>query len=281
MSIAIITDSTCDIPISLIKKYGIIELPLTVHFGSEEFKDRVDITSEEFYKRLVTGTELPSTSQVNPGSFADIYKSELEKGNTIISIHISSELSGTYQSAVIAKHSLGDDDRISLIDSRTTTIALGMVVLKAAELSIQGVNQKDIVKEINEYVKKVRILIAVDTLKYLKKGGRLTGAQALIGDMLNIKPILTVEDGKVVVIEKVRGKKKVNKRMIELMKEKIGSRAGQIISVANARCPDTIEEIKKLIAVEFYNTEFIDTEVGSVIATHVGPGAYGVVFVEA
>lgn len=279
MSTRIITDSTSDIPKDLINKYGIIELPLTVHFGDNEFRDKVDITTEQFFEMLVNSEELPTTSQVNPNSFIDVFRNELANGNDIISIHISSELSGTYQAAMIAKESL-DDDRISVIDSRTTTIALGMVVLKAAELSMQGVKREDIISVIDQYKKKVRIIIAVDTLKYLRKGGRLSGAQALIGDMLNIKPLLTVQDGKVIVIDKARGQKKALKGIIELMKENMDMSCNNIISLANARCPDTVNELKNLIKDEFNATEFIETEVGSVIATHVGPGAFGVIFLE-
>lgn len=278
MPIKIITDSTADIPKDLVDKYGIIELPLTVHFGNEEFKDRVDITSEQFFEKLAASKNLPSTSQVTPQSFADVYKDELNKGNSIISIHISSDLSGTYQSAVIAKKSIGDH-RISIIDSRSATLALGMIVLKAAELAESGMDKDAIVKEIEEYKKRVQLLIVVDTLEYLRKGGRLSGAQAAIGGLLNVKPILTIQDGKVVVVDKVRGMKKAEKRVLELMKEKGNDIQNQVIGIANAKSTDVVQELKDLIREEFGDVNFIDANVGSVIATHVGPGAFGVIFV--
>ncbi|KPU45267.1 DegV domain-containing protein [Oxobacter pfennigii] len=278
MSVKIVTDSTADIPQHLIDKYGIIELPLTVHFGDEEYRDRIDITSEQFYEKLVSSNKLPSTSQVNPKAFEDVYKAELEKGNSVISIHISSDLSGTYQSAVIAKSAL-QDDKITVVDSRTATIALGMIALKAAELSESGMDHNDIVEFIEDYKNKVKLLIAVDTLEYLKRGGRLSGAQAVIGNILNIKPILTITDGKVAVVEKARGMKKAIKNIVEMIKEKGTAGKGRLIGIANAKCPDTADELKTSISQELGETKFIDTNVGSVIATHVGPGAFGVAYV--
>lgn len=278
MGIRIVTDSTSDIPKGLIDKYEIIELPLTVRFGEEEYKDRVDITSDQFYEKLVKSKDLPTTSQVNPVTFEEVYKNELEKGNDIISIHISSDLSGTYQSAIMARQSL-NDDRISVVDSRTATLSLGFIVLKAAELAKKGMKRQEIVKEIEEYKNNVKLLIAVDTLEYLKKGGRLSGAQAMIGGILNIKPILTIDNGKVVVVDKARGIKKVFKVIIDIMKDKGTDIKGGVVGIANANCTETVEELKLAIIEEFGPVEFVDTKVGSVIATHVGPGAFGVAFV--
>lgn len=277
MGIKIITDSTADIPKHLTDKFGINVLPLTVHFGDEEFKDGVDITSEEFFEKLTSSDRLPTTSQVSPAAFSDVYIRELKKGNSIISIHISGDLSGTYQSAVIAKQSVGSED-IYIIDSREATLALGMIVLKAAELAQKGMEAKEIVREIEEYKNRVKLLIMVDTLEYLKKGGRLSGAQAMIGGILNIKPILTIEDGKVVVVDKVRGKKKALKSIIELMKDTGHDIKNQVVGIANARSIETACELKELIRAEFETSDFIETDVGSVISTHVGPGAFGVVF---
>lgn len=278
MTIKIVTDSTSDIPKHLVDRHGIIVLPLTVHFGHEEFRDGVDITSDEFFKKLVSNQVLPTTSQIAPAVFKEVYERELKNGNSIISIHISSELSGTYQSAVIARETLKNDKNVSVIDSRSTTLSLGMMVLKAAELAESGLSYEQIVEEIEKYKREVKLLIVVDTLDYLRKGGRLSGAQAVLGNMLNIKPVLTIEDGKVVVIDKVRGDKKAQKRIIELLKEMSNDISGQAIGVANAACPETADEIKQLVKEEFGSTEFIEANVGSVIGTHVGPGAYGIVF---
>lgn len=277
MSTVILTDSTCDIPKDLLQKYGIIELPLTVHFGGKEYRDRVDITPEQFFQKLADSDELPTTSQVSPSVFADYYKRELDKGNDIISIHISSGLSGTYQSAVLAKQTLGDDSRISIVDSRTGSLALGFVVLKAAQLLAEGMSKEELLEKLENYKSRVKLFIVVDTLKYLRKGGRLSGSQAMLGSMFNIKPVLTVKDGKVELIDKVRGEKKALKRLVELVEEAGGVTQGGIIGVANAQNPEKAEKLKKMIIEEFGDVKFIESSVGSVVATHAGPGAYGII----
>lgn len=277
MSIRIITDSTSDIPANLLKEYGIIQLPLTVCFGQEQYRDRLDLTPAQFFKKLAEGKALPTTSQVNPSAFVDAYKKVLDEGDSIISIHISADLSGTYQSAEIAKQILGDD-RISVIDSRTATLSLGKIVLKAAELVRQGMNHNDVVKNIEEYKNTLKLIIVVDTLEYLKRGGRLSGTQALIGEMLNIKPMLTIDGGKVIVIDKVRGHKRALIRIIEIMKERGSDLKGQTVGIANAAAPEVSLQLKEMMAKEFGIKEFIETEVGCVISTHTGPGAYGVIY---
>lgn len=277
MNIKIVTDSTADIPKALIDEYEIEVLPLTVHFNDKEYRDKIDLTPDEFYQKLLKADTLPYTSQVNPSAFEKTYKNILEKYDRIISIHISSDLSGTYQSAVMAKNSL-KDERICVIDSRTATLSLGMIVLEASKYVRMGLNADEIVKNINEYKNELNLLIVVDTLKYLKKGGRLTGTQAMIGEMLNIKPILTVKDGKVVLLDKVRGHKKALNRIIEIMQEKGKELENQKIGIANAKSLDMALELKRLINDKFGTNDFIEAEAGCVIATHVGPGAYGVVF---
>lgn len=277
MSTVILTDSTCDIPKYLIESYGIAELPLTVHFGSEEYKDRVDITSEQFFEKLSASDELPTTSQVSPSAFIDFYKTELEKGNDVISIHISSDLSGTYQSALLAKETLGGDSRISIVDSRSATLSLGFIVLKAAQLLRKGMSRDDVLAEIENYKNRVKLFIVVDTLEYLKKGGRLSGAQAAIGTMFNIKPLITLKDGKAVLIDKARGEKKALKRLIEIVKETGRVMPGCVVGVANAKNPGKMKELEKMVVDEFGDVKFIESNVGSVIATHSGPGAYGII----
>lgn len=278
MSTKIITDSTCDLPKHLIDDYGIIELPLTVHFGDSEYRDRVDITPEQFFEKLSESRTLPTTSQVSPSVFADVYKRELENGNDVISIHIASDLSGTYQSAVLAKKTLGDDSRISIVDSRTASMALGFVVLKAAQLLKKGVSRDEVLQDVENYKSRVKLFLVVDTLEYLKKGGRLSGTQAALGSMFNIKPILTInEEGKVVLLDKVRGEKKALKRLVEIVKETRRSMSGCVLGVAHAKNPEKVVELEKMAIEEFGDIKFIEGDVGSVVATHAGPGAYGII----
>jgi DegV family protein with EDD domain len=278
MTIKIITDSTSDIPGEVAARYGIIKVPLTVSFGDDQYKDGIEMTQEEFFDRLSKSRRLPTTSQVNPAAFMDIYREETGKGNEIISIHLSSSLSGTYQSAVVAAQTV-DKNSISVIDSRSVTLALGVIVMKAAEYANAGMERNRIVEKINAFKSEVRILIVVDTLEYLRKGGRLSGAQAVIGGMLNIKPILTIRDGKVVLIDKARGQKKAMRRVIDIMKEESIGLPGELIGIANAACPETAEELKAMVREELGDVKFIESAVGCVIGTHAGPGAFGLIFV--
>jgi DegV family protein with EDD domain len=151
--------------------------------------------------------------------------------------------------------------------------------MKAAEYANAGMERSRIVEKINAFKSEVRILIVVDTLEYLKKGGRLSGAQAVIGGMLNIKPILTIKDGKVVLIDKARGQKKAMRRVIDIMKEESIGLPGELIGIANAACPETAEELKAMVREELGDVKFIESAVGCVIGTHAGPGAFGLIFV--
>lgn len=273
MGIKIFTDSTSDIPGELVKKYGIERLPLTVNFGGEEYRDGVDITSEEFLVKLRQSAEVPSTSQITPSAFVSAYRDELNKGNGIISIHIASELSGTYQSAVTAKTMLGSEN-ITVIDSKTCSVALGMAVLKAARLASDGLGRAEIAEKVEEYKKNLRMFVAVDTLVYLKKGGRVSSLRAALGSIFNIKPILMMAGGKVDVLEKVRGEGRIYKKLMEIIKKTGRLREGSTIGIANVLCPEKVEIFKRMILDEIGKVNFIEAAAGSVLATHVGPGAF-------
>lgn len=277
MGVVVITDSTADIPQELVQKNNIIVLPLTVIFGQKQYKDKVELSSEDFFEMLENSEELPKTSQVTPNAFFDRYKEEIEKGNEIISIHISSELSGTCQSAYIAKNEL-NSDKIHIIDSKSATLGLGMIVLKACEMIDKGFDIQNILNSIEEYKNKVKLLIVVDTLEYLKKGGRLSGTQVLMGNLLGIKPILTIKDGKVVLETKERGVKKASSRIIEFILSDINTSNLNKIGIAHARCKETALELMNSIKDKIPSVEFVFSEAGSVISTHVGPGAFGVVY---
>jgi len=278
MGIKLITDSACDIPPDLIDKYGIIVLPFTIKIGDVEYKDAVDITAEQLVNKMDTATERPVTSQVSPFSFIEAYKNELEKGSSIMSIHISSELSGTCQSALIAKQML-DDAPIAVIDSLHASLALGMIVLKAAQLIEKGLSLKQIVDYIDDYKRKVKSIIVVDSLEHLYRGGRLSDTMYFAGKIMDIKPIITIDNGKIVLLDKVRGQKKTLRKIIEYMRKNtinLDSEPLGIGDIGNTECKDAL---KKLIIEEFGQREFIEANVGCVMAYYAGPGTYGVVFV--
>lgn len=206
--IKIITDSTADLPKDIIEKYDIEVIPLFVSFGDKVYKDGVDIKLEQLFTKIEKENVFPQTSQVNPQRFYEYYKKYIDKGYSIISIHISSKMSGTYQSACLAKDML-DSDNIIVIDSNNVTSGLGLLVIKACKLKDEGLFIEEIVKGVKETIPHIKSVLAFETLDYLVKGGRLSKTAGFIGNVLGIKPILAVENGEMVVKDKVRGSKKL------------------------------------------------------------------------
>lgn len=211
--IKIITDSTADLSQELYDKYDIEVLPLLINFGDESYLDGVEINPEEVFRRIEKDDILPTTAQVIPTRFEEVYKKYLDEGYKIISIHMSSAMSGTYQSACIAKNSLESDD-IVVIDSQNVTSALGILVLKAAELREKGLALHEIEQQIINSIDKVECSIVFESLEYLVRGGRISKTAGVLGGMLGIKVILEIKDGLMSVKDKIRGNKKAIKRVI-------------------------------------------------------------------
>lgn len=277
MGIRILTDSICDVPKEYVDKYGIKVMPLTVHFGEQSYKDGIDLTLEEFLSKLEKAEELPTTSQVPPVEFIEAYKQELALGNKIISIHGSSQLSGTYNSAMIAREQIGGDD-INVVDTMGITMGAGMLVIKAARLAEEGMEAADIVKEIEASKGRLKHLIIVDTLKYLHKGGRLSLSASVVGSILNIKPILTVENGKLELFGKARGIKKAMAIVLDTVKENGWTLDGKVVGINHIVDPEHMRMLEEELKKEYDIKEIIRGEVGSVVATHGGPGAVALYF---
>lgn len=277
MGIKIITDSICDVPKEYVERYGIKVMPLTVHFGDESYKDGIDLTLEEFLARLEKAEVLPTTSQVAPGAFIEAFREETGRGNTVIAIHGSSQLSGTYNSAVIAREQLGRDD-IHVIDSAAITLGAGVLVIKAARLAEEGLSPLEIVREIEAAKNRLKSLFILDTLKYLHKGGRLSLSASLVGSILNIKPILTVKDGKLELFDKARGIKKAIAFVIDTIKGNGWTLDGKIVGINHIADPEHLIMLEDELRKEFNIKEVIRGEVGSVVATHGGPGAVALYF---
>jgi len=212
--IKIITDSTCDLPKELVNKYNIEVVPLGVTVDNITYLDGVDINLQEFLEKMDNAEEPPKTSQVNPGKFSEVYKKYLEEDYEIISIHLSSKMSGTFQSACIAKEML-ESEKIHLIDSRNVTCGLGILVLKAFKLKNEGYEAKAICEAIENTIPHIKSTLNFESLDNLVKGGRISKTQGLIGGLLGIKLNLAVENGEMVVRDKVRGSKKALKNIIE------------------------------------------------------------------
>ncbi|MBN2261257.1 MAG: DegV family protein [Clostridiales bacterium] len=272
MAIKIITDSTSDIPQYLLDQYDISIAPLTVNFSEDSFKDNgIDLPGDEFFLRLKSSTELPTTSQVSPGEFVTLFEEYLSDYDEIICINLSSDLSGTYNAAVQAKNIL-NSDKIHMIDSRLVSFALGMVVLKSAKMA----KENKTVDEIISFAKKAYLdlenIFVFDTLEYLLKGGRLSKKEAFLGNLLNIKPILTIIDGNLKSVDKVRGRKKAIKYAIQQIKEDYEKNPFSEIAIYESSDSEMAVEIKQFIEEELKSVEIFESKIGIVVGTHAGPG---------
>lgn len=276
--VRIVTDSTADIPLEERERLGISMVPLKVIFGEETYLDAVTIQSEQFYEKLIQSPVLPTTSQPSPMEFAEVYERLLEEDadSPIISIHLAAVLSGTYQSAVIAQSMLGNSADVTIIDSRSASFGFGLRVIKAAEMAQAGESKERILAEIERLEKDLGLYFLVDSLEFLQKGGRIGKASALIGSILNIKPILSLDkDGSVLPTDKVRGSKKAMGRIAELLKQSFGSDP-VALTIAWTYGKETAMELGERIKNELNVRETSFTTIGAVIGTHTGPGTSAV-----
>jgi DegV family protein with EDD domain len=278
--VAIVTDSTADIPPALLEGLPIFVAPLHVILGDESFKDNVDITPAQFYERLKTDKVLPKTSQVTPGEFATLYKSLLDQDYDILSLHLSLILSNTLHSALQAKNDL-HSARIECIDSLTISMPLGFQALAAARAAVQGATLLECKKLLETARLNTNILFLPATLEYLHRGGRIGGAAALFGSMLNIKPILQVINGRVEVVDRVMTMNKGLLRALDLLDEKVGN--AQQVHLASV-CSDNPEQAAQLLEDARLRIgagricESFNSSLSPVIGTHTGPGSLGIAY---
>ncbi len=275
----IVTDSTADIPEELVSKYDIHVVPLRLMFGEETFQDGVDISAEVFYKRLVQSEQLPTTSQASPADYMHVYENimTLHPGSPIISIHISSGLSGTFQSAVLAKSLMEDPPEITVVDSKSASYGFGLLVVHAARLAAEGKSADEILASVEQMRQQRKLYFLVDTLEYLQKGGRIGKAAAVIGNLLNIKPILSIdEEGIIYAVEKVRGRKKAIARMIERFQQDLGEVHHINVAVGHTADPASADPVLEELSRHYSLGEVVLPNVGPVVGTHVGPGTLAV-----
>ena len=277
MATRIIIDSTADINESLNGKFTVV--PLSVHFGDEEYIDGVTINHKQFYEKLIESDVLPTTSQVTPAAFSDVFKEVVESGDDAVVLTISSKLSGTYQSAVIAAQDFGD--KIQVVDSLTVTIGLGVLAEYALKLRDDGMNAKEIAKIITEQREKVLVIALLDTLEYLQKGGRISKTVAFAGGLLSIKPVICVKDGVVGMLGKARGSKQGNNLLVKEIEAAGGVDFTKPVMLGFTGLSDHLllkykEDSSYLWEDNVENLSY--TTIGSVVGTHVGPGAVAVAF---
>ncbi|MFZ5969809.1 MAG: DegV family protein [Bacillota bacterium] len=275
--IKIVTDSVSDIPPQLVRDLDITVLPLTVNFRDKSYKDDVELSSSAFFQMIKTENILPTTSQVAPAAFLETFDSLTKDGSTVIAILMSSALSGTYNSAVTAKEMLIDRD-IEVVDSQGVTLGYGLLVIEAARMVQANHTKEQIVDKILYMRDNMEYKFVVDTLEHLYKGGRLSASSAFMGKLLNIKPILKLKDGKLVLEDKVRGRKKAIKWVIDWIKEQKIDLSNQTIGINHSNDEEYVHEFITSIRENFQVKEIIVSETGCVVGTHAGPGAIAIYF---
>ncbi len=280
MSIKIITDSASDITQELAERLGITVLPITVTFNSEEYYDNVTLTTNEYYEKLIESDVLPKTSQITPYTYINAFEEALKENNYVICITLSKYLSGCYQSAMMAKDQI-DNPNIFVVDSMNVAVGEKIVVELAHRLVLEGYSASDIAKTLEEAVKKVRLVALLDTLEYLKKGGRISSTVAFVGNLLSIKPVVEVDTGQVKMLGKARGSKAANNMLKEIINTKGDIDFDMPYGLAYSGLDDTL--LKKYVKdnSDLYtqcDKEIPITQIGCTIGTHVGPGAIAVAF---
>ena len=272
--IKIITDSTADLSKEIYDKYDIEVLPLLINFGEESYLDGVEINPNKVFERIEKENILPTTAQVTPNRFIEAYEKYLSEGYKIVSIHMSSVMSGTYQSACIAKEMLETED-IIVIDSQNVTAALGMLVLKAAKLREKGYDILRMEEVLNTVKDKIKLSVYFESLEYLVRGGRISKTAGIVGSMLGIKLVLEIKDGLMAVKDKIRGNKKAIKKIIsDLEGASLDEEVPVIlIDVNNIEVKEALKEY-----LETNNVDYVECPVGSSVSIHSGPGCCGLVF---
>lgn len=280
MRIKIITDSVSDIPKDIAEKLNITVVPLSVHFGSTSYRDGVDLTTDEFFEKLSKSERLPTTSQVNPGEFKKVFEDHLEEYDHLICITMSQAMSGTYKAANIAKEFIGTE-KIDIYDSKAISFGFGLIVIEAAR-SAKTENSLDQIKKSIKYnIENLENLFIVDTLEYLKKGGRLSTAEAFVGNVLKIKPVITINnEGKLESIDKIRGRKRVINYFVDYINKNGYDLSGKTVGLFHAVDNDYLEKLIAVIKEQFDVKEIIESEVGTVVGTHSGPGCLAMVFIK-
>lgn len=254
-------------------------VPLNSHFGDEVFLDAIDFTKDEFYVKMANSPELPKTSQPSPQAFYDVFKRNLDEGKEIITITISSDLSGTFQSATIAKDMLTEEEqqKVHLVDSRNVSVVLVYLMKRADNLLNEGKSVKEVVQWLDANKDKTTVYALLDTLENLKKGGRISAAQAMIGGLLNIKPLITLKDGKVESLGKARGRKKGIKELVDIIGDIEQYDRDYLFIVHSFLSEEEAREEAKAVVDESQFQEVFYFKLGSTIGTHAGTNAIAIV----
>jgi DegV family protein with EDD domain len=271
--VAILTDSTAYLPEECLKQYNISVMPLSVIWGDQIYLDGVDILPGEFYKRLIESKVMPTTSQVTPAAIYSTFRSLLERGYDVLGVFLSSKISGTVQSAIQAREMIsGAQKKIVIVDSLQTTMAMGLPVLTAARAAQAGEGLAECQKIAETACAHSGVLFVVETLEFMRRGGRIGGAQALLGTVLNIKPVLEMRDGRIEAVEKVRTKQKAIQHMLDIVTERLAGKASIRLAVTHANAEAEALALLESARVVLDPVETFSCPLSPVIGTHVGPG---------
>jgi DegV family protein with EDD domain len=278
MPVKIVTDSTSDIPPQLAAQLGICVIPLHVHFGNEVYRDGVDLSSKEFYKRLIVSKRLPTTSTVSPSDFAQVCDALADQTDEILAILISSKLSATYDVALQGRDLMkAKNCRVEVLDSQLICMALGLIVIAAAKEAQKGANLDQVIARTNDVRSRIHVRMAFDTLEYVRRGGRIGAAQALLGNLLHFKPILTLKDGLATPVTRERTRPKAIEHLLNFATSFSNV---EDMAVASTTTPEDIEQMIDSLGATFPKERIYVSTIGSVMGTHLGPGAIGVAVVE-
>jgi DegV family protein with EDD domain len=271
-SFAVVTDSTADLPNEWRDRYGIEIVPLKVLFGKESFRDRVDMTDQQFFARLAASTTLPTTSAPSPGEFADVYTRLARDHDGCISIHIGEQLSATAEAARVGASSV-DGFKVNVIDSQTVSMPIAFLCRIAAECA----TLEEAAAAVQERVPRSRVLALLDTLRYVEMGGRVSRAQAMIGTMLDLKPLLLVANREIKSVDRVRTRSRAIPRMVEFFRTEMPV---ETLAVMHAQAPDEAAQIASELRKELPEMEIPIGQIGCVLGTHTGPKALGLVYLK-
>lgn len=280
MVVRIVTDSTADLPAEVASELGVTVVPLTVFFGDEAYLDGVELDNASFYKKLAASKDLPSTSQPSPAAFQEAFERLINEGaDAIISIHLSSKLSGTYQSACTARDSMSEEARkipIEIINSLSISVGMNYAIQQAARMSLDGKSLEEIKAYTEDTLARTRILAVLDTLEYVRRGGRIGGASAMLGNMLSFKPIISLKGGEVVPVERPRTRAKAYARVAQLLSE-----LGDVEYVSIAESNDEVGQQLKDALKDVYRSELPIYRLGATLGAHTGPGTAAIAIVTA
>ncbi len=273
MTVRIVTDSSCDLPTELVQELGITVVPLYVRFGEEVYREQVDISLDEFYKRLEQGPIHPVTIQPSPQDFVTAYQKVAPEADGIVSIHISSKLSGTFNSALQGKKLLEKDFPIEVVDSQIITVGLALICIAAAKMAKAGESLASVVEEVKQMIPNIRLLALLDTLKYLQKGGRIGKAKALFGSILNVKPMITLKDGEVVPAGQTRSRSKGIERLFSFV-ESVSNIEDLVIAYNTT--PDEAQALAERLGSVLTKETVKVIRLGTTLGVHMGPGGLAI-----